>query len=135
VGYEMNKFLIIGGIIEISLAFVCLFFGVLGTSIFLIEGYRYHDYRFQLQNAAGIFGLIAFAFGFTGGILAFKGKYFLLAVFGTVVIMVWDILFANLAMQTTSSYDRLTGVMFALFVFIFAIISMVFIVISKKEKG
>ncbi|MEM2972482.1 MAG: hypothetical protein QW270_08730 [Candidatus Bathyarchaeia archaeon] len=72
--------------------------------------------------------------GLRGGILALKRKYFPLAVFGTVVIMIWDILLAELSMQAISSYDRLTGIMCAMFIFIFAIIGMVFIVISKKRK-
>jgi hypothetical protein len=129
----MNKLIIIGGIIEIALAFVCMFFGVVATSIFLTETYRYQDFRFQLQNGVGIVGLVAFAFGFTGGIVTFRKKYFPLAVFGTVVIMVWDVLFAELSMTTSESYNRLTGVMFAMFTFIFAIIGMVFIAVSKKE--
>lgn len=129
----MNKLLIVGGIIEIALALVCMFFGVLGTSIFLTETYRYQSYQFQLQNAVGIVGLVAFAFGFTGGILAFRRKYFPLTVFGTIVIMVWDILLAELSMITSESYNRLTGVMFAMFIFIFAIIGMVFMAVSKKE--
>jgi hypothetical protein len=129
-----SKLLIVGGIIEISLAFVCMFFGVLATSIFLMDTYRYNDYRMRLQNSVGIVGLVAFAFGFTGAIFAFKRKYLSLAVFGTIIIMVWAALFAKLATTNTpTNTDTLTGVMFGLFTFIFSIIGLAFIAASRKD--
>jgi hypothetical protein len=130
-----SKLLIVGGIIEIALAFVCMFFGVFVTSILLTGTYRYQDYstHAQLQNSVGIVGLVAFALGFTGGIFAFKRQHLWFAVLGTFVTMFWAILFGELAMIATTSSDRLTGIMFSMFIFIFSIISLVFVALSRKE--
>lgn len=127
-----NKLLIVGSITEIVLSFICMFFGVFATSIFLTETLP-QDYQYHLQNAVGIVGLVAFGFGFAGAICAFKRKYPAVAVLGTVGIMVWAVLVAKLALITPSGYDRLTGVMFSMFIFIFSIISMLFIAVSGDE--
>jgi hypothetical protein len=127
-----NKLLIVGGIIEIALAFICMFLGVLATAIFLTAADPFRDYQARVQNSVGIVGLVAFAFGFAGAIFAFKRRYLSLAVFGTIVIVIWAVMFAKLALIAPVS-SQLTGVMFSMFVFIFSIISMVFIVVSRKE--
>ena len=127
-----NKLLIVGGIIEITLSFICMFFGVLGTAIFLMAADPFHDYQAQVQNSVGIVGLVAFAFGFAGAIFAFKRRYLPLTVFGTIVIMIWAVLLAKLALTAPMS-SRLTGVMFSMFTIIFSIISLVFIAVSRKE--
>jgi hypothetical protein len=132
VGRTRNKLLVVGGIIEIVLSFICMFFGVLATAIFLMAADPFRDYQAQVQNYVGIVGLVAFAFGFGGAIFAFKRRYLLLAVFGTIVIMIWAVLFAELALIAPVS-SQLTGVMFGMFTFIFSITSMVFIVVSRKE--
>ena len=127
-----NHFLVVGGIIEIVLSFICMFLGVFATSIFVTETLP-QNYEFLLQNAVGIVGLVAFGFGFAGALCAFKRKYLPFAVLGTAVIMVWAILVANLALIAPSGYDRLTGVMFSMFIFIFSIVSLVFIVASRNR--
>jgi hypothetical protein len=127
-----NKLLIVGGIIEIALSFICMLFSVLATAIFLMAADPFRDYQAQVQNSVGIVGLVAFAFGFGGAIFAFKRRYLLLPVFGTIVIMIWAVLFAKLALIAPVS-SQLTGVMFGMFTFIFSIISMVFIAVSRKK--
>ena len=127
-----NYFLVAGGIIEIILAFICMVFGVFATAIFLTETLP-QTYEFLIQNAVGIVGLVAFGFGVAGGFCALKRKYFQLAILGNAVTMVWAILFAELALIAPSSYGRLTGVMFGMFIFIFSILSLVFIVASQKR--
>ena len=127
-----SKLLIVGGIIEIALSFICMAFGVFATSIFLTETLP-QDYQYLLQNAVGVVGLAAFGFGFAGAICAFKRKYPPFAVLGTAFIMVWAILVARLALIAPSGYDRLTGMMFSMFIFIFSIISLSFIAVSRKD--
>ena len=127
-----NYLLVVGGIIEIVLAFICVVLGVFATSIFVTETLP-QDYEFLLQNAVGIVGLVAFGFGFAGALCAFKRKYLPFAVLGTAVIMVWAILVAKLALIAPSGYDRMTGVMFSMFIFIFSIVSLVFIVASRNR--
>jgi len=127
-----NYLLVVGGIIEIVLAFICMVLGVFATSIFATETLP-QNYKFLLQNAVGIVGLVAFGFGFAGALCAFERKYLPFAVLGTAVIMVWAILVAKLALIAPSGYDRMTGVMFSMFIFIFSIVSLVFIVASRNR--
>ena len=71
-GYQSyHKLRVIGGIIQVALAFIGMFFGVLVSAIFL------SGYSDPLQDQVGIFGLMSFAFGLLSAIFVFKRTRFI----------------------------------------------------------
>jgi len=73
---------------------------------------------------AGIFGILGFGLGLTGGILTLKRRMFGLAILGTVFIMVGGIF---------SFADILTGIVLGIPALVLAIISLVFTGVSHRE--
>jgi len=142
---EKSRLPVIGGVLQIVLAFVCMFFSVIAIGVFLSTmpsashwtglGWLSPTWCY-MQLALGIVGLAAFAFGLTGGILALKRSHFYLTIVGPFVIVAWSFLLIEhvaLTLLAWRSYNHVTGLMLAFLMIMFAILSLTFIAVSKKE--
>jgi hypothetical protein len=107
------------GVLTIIGASISLLIGI----IFLINAYFLGD---ASDATVGVFGILAFSFGLTGGILTLKRKVFVLAIIGICFVIVSSIL-------TSVAIDF--GFIFGLPVFILSTLGLIFTAISKKEFG
>ncbi|MEM3623077.1 MAG: hypothetical protein QXR76_04840 [Candidatus Bathyarchaeia archaeon] len=107
---------------------ICIFVGILGI---LTSAQPYYPYSRFGMLLMGIFGLIGFAFGLTGGILTLRRKSFQLAIIGISLILVSG--FITILASTTEPYGYIGGVIFGIPVIILSILSLIFTSISKSE--
>ncbi|MEM3578476.1 MAG: zinc-ribbon domain-containing protein [Candidatus Bathyarchaeia archaeon] len=125
---KKTGFPIAGGILGIIASCICIFVGILGI---LTSAQPYYPYSRFGMLLMGIFGLIGFAFGLTGGILTLRRKSFQLAIIGISLILVSG--FITILASTTEPYGYIGGVIFGIPVIILSILSLIFTSISKSE--
>ena len=128
--------LIIGGILQIIMAHVCMFFGLLGVSS-VIAAIRYGTvpYReFILQFPIGVVGTIASVFGLSGGISVLMRKHFILVTFGNLTILAWNMLVIACAIINYPPSSIRTNILtlFSFFL-ILSFLSLAFILASRKK--
>lgn len=114
------------GVLTIIAACICLFLGILYMYAYVEGEYSYYYGRVHPPEyfLTGIFGLLGFAFGLTGGILALKRRVFPLVIIGMALMMIEGIF---------SFVEPVIGVVFGIPVLLFAILGVIFTGISKRE--
>jgi len=131
-----QSFLIIGGILQIIMAHVCMFFGLLCVSS-VISAIRYGTvpYReFIFEFPIGVVGTIAFVFGLSGAISALMRKHFILVAFGNLTILAWNMLViaCTIISYPPSSIRTNILTLFSFFL-ILSFLSLAFILASRKK--
>jgi len=111
------------GVLTIIAACICIFLGILYMYAY-IEGWDYYRVHPPEYFLAGIFGLLGFAFGLTGGILALKRRVFPLAMIGMAILTVAGIL---------SFVEPIVGIIFGVPMLVLVILAIIFTGISKRE--
>jgi len=138
-----NIFRIIGGVSQIVLSFICMFFSIVIISIFIFQIGTYGSLDLVLQNpillfqsVTGVVGLMAFSFGLLGGILTLKRTRYLTKILGSLLGTLFIISFSILLiLQSFISGANpsilLSSIVFSLCIIIFSILSFVFTLASK----
>jgi hypothetical protein len=121
-------FPIAGGILGIIASCVCIFVGILGILTSIQPDYPYPRLGILFM---GIFTLIGFAFGLTGGILTLKRKNFSLAIIGISLILVSG--FIIILVSMTVPYGSWGAVIYGVPIILLSILSLIFTAISKQE--
>jgi len=121
-------FPIAGGILSIIASCVCIFVGILGILTSIEPYYPYSRFGMLFM---GIFALIGFAFGLTGGILTLRRKNFSLAIIGISLVLVSG--FITILASITEPYGYLGAVIFGVPIILLSILSLIFTAISKQE--
>ena len=80
----------------------------------------------------GIFGVLGFSFGLTGGIFSLKRKYFALSIIGMYIVFVSGIA-TMIAFALAENSSWASGLQFGLPVVILSIVGVIFTTISKDE--
>ena len=80
----------------------------------------------------GIFGILGFSFGLTGGIFSLKRKYFALSIIGMYLVFVSGVA-TMIGFEAAEYSSWVTGLPFGLPVIILSSLSVIFITISKGE--
>jgi hypothetical protein len=109
-----------GGILAIIGSCIAIITGIAGLAS--ATGY-YND--FGAYMIMGIFGILAFAFGLTAGILTLKRRVFALAIIGISLLLVSGVI--------TSIAIPYAGWIFGLPIAILSILAIIFTAISKRE--
>jgi UDP-N-acetylmuramyl pentapeptide phosphotransferase/UDP-N-acetylglucosamine-1-phosphate transferase len=115
-----------GGILAIIDACICAFVGILGVLTYASSIYR-HDWLLLL----GLIAFVGFAFGLIGGITALKKKYYEIALLGTSLIMLSG--FVDVIAFAAARHRAFLEAALGIPVLILAILSMIFIAISRTE--
>ena len=114
-----------GGILTIIDACLCLFIGIVG-----VLRYAWSFYNYPWLLFLGLTAFLGFAFGLVGGIAALKRKLYEIALLGVSVIMLSGFVdVVALAARHRILLEALLGMP----VLILAILSLVFIAISRTE--
>jgi len=133
---KRSGFPIASGVLAIIAACISDIFGIFGIigsfqSYYYYYGYHYIvDYRLLFT---GIFGLLGFALGLTGGICALRRKNFAMAIVGVCFILMSSLFTVSLGSVYATSYSLVGVFFFGLPTLILAIISLIFVAISKNE--
>lgn len=130
-----SVYLLIAGILQLILSFICMFFGVIGLAATLTIIDMIIDQRIQQQLIISISALAAFALGFTGGIQTIKQTRLPLAITGILSIISWNIysIFYSLKIIPQNSGDIIIWLAIVIFLTILACISLTFIITSRNE--
>ena len=127
--------LIIGGILQIIMAHVCMFFGLLGVFCYC---------RHQVWNSAisRVYTSISHrsswnyssVFGLSGGISVLMRKHFILVTFGNLTILAWNMLVIACAIINYPPSSIRTNILtlFSFFL-ILSFLSLAFILASRKK--
>lgn len=125
-------FTVAGGILAISAACASIYVGVVGIVNFasMLARDYYPSYPRDALLLIGIFGLIGFAFGLTGGILSLRRRRFAGAMFGISLIMI-----SSLVDIVASAPYTITiiGQWFGTPKLILSTLSLILIAISKED--
>lgn len=116
---------IAGGVLAIIDACICAFVGILATFRYTWSFYSY-GWLFLL----GLIAFVGFAFGLIGGITALRRKYYEVALLGTSLIMLSG--FVDI-IAFAARHRILLEAVLGIPVLILAIISLIFIAISRLE--
>jgi hypothetical protein len=136
---KQTGFPMAAGILTIIAACICAIVGIFGTVAFVgsIQApVRYVSFSVYFYTAnyqllfVGIFGILAFAFGWTGGIFSIKGEHFALSIVGISLVLVSG--FVTMIAFPLIEYGS-WGLLFGLPVVILSILSGIFTAISKGE--
>ena len=132
---QRSIYLLIAGILQISLSFVCAFIGVVGLAATLTIVGAAPEPIFQWQLAISVYALLAFTLGFTGGVLTLKQTRLQLAIIGLIAILSWNVfaIIRSLRNMTKTSFDIIMWLAIFIFQVIFACISLAFTIVSRKE--
>ncbi|MCJ7469828.1 zinc-ribbon domain-containing protein [Candidatus Bathyarchaeota archaeon] len=115
-----------GGILTIIDACLCLFIGIVG-----VLRYAWSFYNYPWLLFLGLTAFLGFAFGLVGGIAALKKKYYEIALLGTSVIMLSG--FVDVIAFAAARHRAFLEAALGIPVLILAILSLVFIAISRTE--
>jgi hypothetical protein len=123
---KRTRFPITAGILIIIAACICFFAGILCYYNLIVVGvYPIYPPLFA-YSSVGIFGILGFAFGLTGGTLTIKRKNFTLSIIGiclvllsgSVTIIVWGVW---------------GSILFGLPIVLLSILGLIFVAVSKAE--
>jgi len=114
-----------GGILAIIDACICAFVGILGVLMYASSFYR-HDWLLL-----GLIAFVGFVFGLIGGIAALKKIYYEIALLGTSLIMLSG--FVDVIAFAAARHRAFLEATLGIPVLILAILSLVFIAISRTE--
>lgn len=130
--FKQTGFPIAGGILAIIASCVCIIIGLVYLIMFQASiSYVGGQPRWECLFA-GLFGIIAFAFGLAGGITSLRRKNFKLAIIGVCFALTSG--FVNFGALGTHPYSALLGgLIFGLPIIILSLLSLIFIAISKGE--
>jgi hypothetical protein len=128
------------GVLTIIAACMCAVVGIFGMVGFVgsvqtpvrYVGFGLFDYytaNYQLLFV-GIFGVLAFAFGWTGGMFSIRGEHFALSIVGISLVLVSG--FVTMIAFSQMDYGS-WGLLFGLPVVILSILSVTFTSISRGE--
>jgi hypothetical protein len=125
-------FPVAAGILAIVSSCMSIIFSVLGIMGFVstLSHSYYSPYYWSLFM--GIFGLVAFAFGVTGGIMSLRRRNFILALIGACLLILQGfitILAMGLEGTNAWAYSLLVGSP----LIVLSVLSLIFIAISNKE--
>jgi len=124
---------IAGGILTIIAACVSIIGGVIGMAAFIsfLSWSYYYYYRPIYQVLfMGVFGILAFALGLTGGIFSLKRRHFALSIIGTSFVVVSGVITME-AIAITGSWSF--GLLLGLPPVLLSILGLIFVAISKGE--
>ena len=121
-----SGFPLAGGILAIISACICAFVGIISLARFASYFY-FHYWLFFV----GMFALVGFIFGLTGGILALRRRYFEIAIFGVSLIMLSG--FVNIVVLRVAPRGVFLVALLGIPILILSIMSLIFIVISQAE--
>lgn len=107
------------GVLTIIGSCIAILYGILGLIDASLNYYNSGPYAI-----VGIFGILAFAFGLTGGILTLRRKVFVLAIIGISLVLISGIII---------SVAIPIGFIFGIPVMILSILGLIFTSISKRE--
>jgi len=125
VKFKSSNLPLTGGILTIIDACLCLFIGIVGVLRYAGSFYNYPWLLFL-----GLTAFLGFAFGLVGGIAALKRKLYEIALLGVSVIMLSGFIdVVALAARHRILLEALLGIP----VLVLAILSLVFIAISRTE--
>ena len=130
-------FLIIGGILQIIMAHVCMFFGFTEVS-YSISSIKYGIvvpyHMFICKFAIGVVGTIAFVFGLSGAISALMRKHFIFVAFGNLTILAWNMLaIACTIVIYPPSFIKANILTLFSFFLILSFLSLAFILASRRR--
>lgn len=145
IGKVKVKFPAIVGITLVSLAFICLLFGLIQLEVFLenrtsINSSAFGDWPgsdwpyFRLVWA--VVGLVAFPLGLAGGIAALKRVHLPLVMAGSLAVLAWSLLMVGqivLISQTSDPHYATTDFTFAFSMVFLAALSLTLTAISKER--
>lgn len=134
--FELAKsYRIIAGIIQIILALVCVAFGVILTAFFLmtINGSARINAPIELIIPFTVLGFLAFGFGLAGSVSSFRRTHFWLAVFGSIIIVAWAVLFIQITLLGMQSAGQPTMLSLGLSMIVLAVLSLAFVAASKRD--
>jgi len=122
-----------GGVLQIISACICVIVATISMAVLATSSYSYYYYYYSPWGFwfVGAFGLIGFAFGLVGGILALRRKYFETALIGASLVMI-----SGLISVTAWGALPYSGFVFALFgipTIILSALGLIFIAASKME--
>jgi hypothetical protein len=119
------------GILTIIAACISIFIGTvgiidLGTSFAYYYGFAYAFFFM------GIFGILAFAFGLTGGIFSIKRIHFALSIVGISLVLVSGFV-TIIELAAMGNYAWVVGLLFGLPIVLLSLLGVIFAGISKGE--
>ena len=117
-----SGFITSAGVLTIVGSCLALVIGLLGL---VVSGYAY-EYDTASYAVMGIFGILAFAFGLTAGILTLKRKVFPLAIIGICFVIV-----SGIVISIAIPYGAFW--IFGVPIAILSILGVIFAAISKRE--
>jgi len=92
--------------------------------------YRFYEFNYSFLFM-GVFGILAFALGLTGGIMALKKQNFALSMIGMCFLVIQS--FVTIGAFFLPNGDWTSGVIFGIPLLVLSILSLVFVAISQKE--
>jgi hypothetical protein len=118
---------IIGSCITITLSILL----VAGTLYIVVMGYfGISPARYLYNLIAGIFGIIAFAFGLTGGIFALRRRRIALSIFGISLLITSGIM---MSLPFWVMGYTISNWVWGLPIVILSVLSVIFVAVSKGE--
>ena len=130
-------FPIAAGVLAIVAACISIFLGIVGIMIFAYwSGYYYYSGYYGMTNywfvVMGVFGILAFGLGLSGGIFTLRRSQFALSIIGESLVLLSA--FVTMISFVVAGYGAwITGLLFGLPAMILSILSIIFTGISKKE--
>jgi len=123
---KRTGFPIAGGILLIITSCMSILFGILGLNASL-QYPRSHSVSLYI----GIFGILGFSVGLSGGIASLKRKVFALSILGTCLTLLSG--FVNIIIIGSYNQGYTEGILINLPIFVFSIIALILIAVSYKE--
>lgn len=126
-------FPIAGGILEIIASCASVVIGIVYMAAFLSGSWSYWPVVRWNFLFAGLFGIVAFAVGLTGGIISLRREHFVLAIVGNCLIITGGFVdFLAMALEGYSN-SWIGGLVFGFPLTVLSVLSLVFIAVSKSE--
>lgn len=129
---KRTGFPIVAGVLTIISAFVSIIIGILGIIVFWASISSDFNGLYYQWLVMGIFAVLAFVFGLTGGIFSIKRRHFALSIIGASLVLVSG--FVTLFAFGVVGYGTwISGTLFWLPIIVLSFAGIIFAAMSKHE--